>query len=147
MLCKKLSPFSKVLKRRGRVWLWLPDALEPVCRSFLSRDIQGVSFLSEEEKWSLEVYFKERGKRKIASFQEKAQAQEAFHALSCVLLKRKRPLLTFIGIVLASGITSLFLALEPLSSLPKEELSSPPLPEKGYGIPQDAAEFLKGRSG
>lgn len=147
---KNLPSFSFVIKRRGRLWVWFPESLEPVCASLPFREIRSVRLCADGDHWRLESQLKNGRIEIIARFDQQRQGKEALNLISKYLLKKKHGrfynvpailILLVMGLLLVSFIVS-----EPdetsrsLSSV--SERVSPP-PEKSYGVPIEAHEFLE----
>lgn len=151
---KNLPSCSFVVKKRGRLWLWFPECLEPVCRSFSLQEIEGVRLCRENDTWCLYIQMKGKHQERVACFERKEGAEDALHKLSHALMKRTRSFFYKSIIVLAILGSGWILLILPSSSPeaetypPSSELSSFPerpvfLPQKVYGIPRDASEFLR----
>jgi hypothetical protein len=147
---KNLPSYSFVIKRRGRLWVWFPESLEPMCASLPFREIRSVRLCAEGDHWRLESQLKKGRIEIVARFDQQKQGKEAFNLISKRLLKKRQGrfynMLAMLAIlVIGLVLVSLFLS-EPeeksrsLSSQ-GEKLSSPP--EKSYGVPIEAHEFLE----
>ena len=148
---KNLPSFSFVIKRRGRLWVWFPESLEPVCASLPFREIRSVRFCTEGDHWRLESQLKNGRIEIIARFDQQKQGKEALNLISKRLLKKRRvgfcKILGMLLAILAIGLVffSFIVSESEKSSLSlssQEEKLSPP-PEKSDGVPIEAHEFLE----
>ena len=147
---KNLPSFSFVIKRRGRLWVWFPESLEPVCASFPFREIRSVRLCADGDHWRLESQLKNGRIEIIARFDQQKQGKEALNLISKRLLKKRRVefcrilamlILLVMGLLLVSFIFSDSEKSSLSLSSQAEKLSLPPA--KSYGTPIEAHEFLE----
>ena len=148
---KNLPSFPFVIKRRGRLWVWFPESLEPVCASLPFGEIRSVRLYAEGDHWRLESQLKNGRIEVIARFDQQKQGKEALNLISKRLLKKRhRGFYNMLAMLLASLAMGLVFVSVILSE-PEEtsrsvsfqgEKVSPP-PEKSYGAPIEAHEFLE----
>ena len=147
---KNLPSFSFVIKRRGRLWVWFPESLEPVCVSFPFREIRSVRLCADGDHWWLESQLKNGRIEIVARFDQQKQGKEALNLISKRLLKKRhrgfyRILAMLILLVMGLLLVSFIFSESEKSSLSlssQGEKLSPPS-ERSDGVPIEAHEFLE----
>ena len=144
---KNLPSFPFVIKRLGRLWVWFPESLEPVCASLPFREIRSVRLCAEGDHWRLESQLKNGRIEIVARFDQQKQGKEAFNLISKRLLKKRRGrfynMLAILLAILAIGLVFVsVIFLEPEETSRSVSSQAPPV-EKSYGVPIEANEFLE----